>query len=59
MLLRWRDGRPAAHLAIAATSGLGALTIIHAHVRCRVAEVPLTPGWRRRIAALYRFPEAP
>jgi NlpC/P60 family putative phage cell wall peptidase len=53
LLFRWRAGRPASHLAFAADAG----RMIHAHVRACVAEVPLGPAWRRRVAAIYRFPE--
>jgi NlpC/P60 family putative phage cell wall peptidase len=53
VLFRWREGRPASHLAIASS----AAAIIHAHARLAVCEVPLGPAWRRRIAACYRFPE--
>ena len=53
LLFRWREGRPASHLAIATGGG----TIVHTHVRAAVAEVPLTPSWRRRLAATYRFRE--
>jgi NlpC/P60 family putative phage cell wall peptidase len=53
LLFRWRDGRPASHLAIATGEG----TLVHAHVRAVVAEVALTPGWRRRLAGIFILPE--
>lgn len=53
VLFRWREGRPASHLAIATGEG----TLIHAHVRAVVAEVVLTPSWRRRVAGLFALAE--
>jgi NlpC/P60 family putative phage cell wall peptidase len=53
ILFRWREGLPAAHCAIAASAD----AMIHAHDAAEVAEVALAPSWRRRIAAVHRFPE--
>jgi NlpC/P60 family putative phage cell wall peptidase len=53
LLFRWRDGRPASHLAFVSGEG----TIIHSHLRAVVAEVALLTAWRWRVAAVYRFRE--
>jgi NlpC/P60 family putative phage cell wall peptidase len=54
LLFRIRDHLPAKHLAIAS----GATRMIHAHEGACVAEVAITPHWRRRIAAAFAFPGA-
>ena len=51
LVFRWRAGRPASHVAFLTAEGM----IIHAHARVSVCEVGLTPAWRRRIAAAFRF----
>jgi NlpC/P60 family putative phage cell wall peptidase len=53
LLFRWRRGRPACHLAIL----VAADRIVHAHVGLAVVEVFLPLAWRRRVAAVHRFPE--
>jgi NlpC/P60 family putative phage cell wall peptidase len=53
LLFRWRRGRPASHLAILC----GPDRIVHAHAGIAVAEVPLPPAWRRRVAGFFCFPE--
>ncbi len=55
LLFRWRDGLPAKHCAIATS----AKTMIHAHDGAGVAEVALDGWWRRRIAGIFLFPDAP
>lgn len=52
LLFRWRDGYVAKHAAIATGEG----TMIHAHDGAAVCEVALSPWWRRRLAAAFRFP---
>jgi NlpC/P60 family putative phage cell wall peptidase len=52
LLFRWRANVPAKHLAIAASSQ----TMIHAHDGACVAEVALSPWWRRRLAYAFAFP---
>lgn len=52
LLFRWRAHLPAKHAGIAS----GAERMIHAQDGARVAEVWLTPWWKRRIAFAFRFP---
>lgn len=52
LLFRWRAGLPAKHAAIATSAG----TMVHAHDGAAVAEVAITPWWRRRLAFAFRFP---
>ncbi len=52
LLFRLRPGTVAKHAGILAT----ATTMIHAMEGRPVAEVPLAPWWRRRIAAAFSFP---
>lgn len=54
LIFRWRAHVPAKHLAIAT----GPARMIHAHDGAEVAEVAITPFWRRRIAYRFRFPGA-
>ena len=54
VLFRWRAHLPAKHCAILT----GPASMIHAHELTPVAEVPLGPWWRRRMAAAFRFPDA-
>ncbi len=54
LLFRWRAGLPAKHVAIASGQG----TMIHAHDGAVVAEVALSPWWRRRLAYVFAFPGA-
>ena len=52
LLFRWRENVPAKHLAILTTSDL----MVHAHDGASVAEVSLSPWWRRRLAYAFAFP---
>jgi NlpC/P60 family putative phage cell wall peptidase len=52
LLFRWRAGFPAKHAAIATAPDL----MVHAHDGAAVAEVAITPWWRRRLAYAFRFP---
>ncbi|MDJ1159020.1 NlpC/P60 family protein [Chelatococcus sp. SYSU_G07232] len=52
LLFRWRDHLPAKHAGIAS----GPHAMIHAHDGAAVAEVALTPWWRRHLAFAFRFP---
>jgi NlpC/P60 family putative phage cell wall peptidase len=52
IVFRLRAGFVAKHAAIVATDE----TMIHAMEGCPVAEVALSPWWRRRIAGAFRFP---
>ena len=53
LIFRWRPHVPAKHLAIAT----GSDRMIHAHDGADVAEVAITPFWRRKIAYRFSFPE--
>jgi NlpC/P60 family putative phage cell wall peptidase len=52
LLFRFRDHLPAKHLAIAT----GATHMVHAHAGACVAEVALTPHWRKRLVGAFAFP---
>ena len=52
LLFRWRAGLPAKHAGIAAPDG----AMVHAQEGAAVAEIALSPWWRRRIAYAFRFP---
>ncbi len=54
LLFRWRTGLAAKHAAIAT----GPCAMVHAHDGAAVAEVALSPWWRRRLAHVFRFPDA-
>ncbi|KAB1072831.1 NlpC/P60 family protein [Methylobacterium planeticum] len=54
LLFAFRRHLPARHCAVATGAG----TMIHAHDGARVAEVALTPWWRRHLAHAFRFPGA-
>lgn len=54
LVFRYRPAVSAKHVAILATPD----TMIHAADGAPVAEVALTPWWRRRIAAAFAFPGA-
>lgn len=54
LLFRWRAGLAAKHAAIATAPD----RMVHAHDGAAVAEVALTPWWRRRLAYAFRFPDA-
>jgi NlpC/P60 family putative phage cell wall peptidase len=51
LLFRWREGLPAKHCGIAASSD----AMVHAHDGAVVAEAAIGPWWRRRIAYAFRF----
>lgn len=53
ILFRWRPELPAKHAGIYA----GNDRFIHAYEQAAVINSPLVPSWRRRIAAVHRFPE--
>ena len=53
LLFRWHPACAAKHLGI--LSGPG--HFIHAYERAAVIESALVPAWRRRICAVFRFPE--
>jgi NlpC/P60 family putative phage cell wall peptidase len=53
LIFRWRAHVAAKHLAIATGSG----RMIHAHDGAEVAEVAITPFWRRKIAGRFAFPD--
>lgn len=55
LIFRLRPGAVAKHAALLASP----TTIIHAMEGAPVAEVSLSPWWRRRIAAVFQFPEHP
>jgi NlpC/P60 family putative phage cell wall peptidase len=52
LLFRWRAGMPAKHAGILSGDG----RFIHAYEQAAVIESALVPSWRRRIAAVFRFP---
>jgi NlpC/P60 family putative phage cell wall peptidase len=52
LLFRWRAGLVAKHAAIVT----GPDRMVHAHDGAAVAEVAITPWWRRRLAYAFRFP---
>jgi len=54
MLFRWRAGCAAKHAGIL----VGPDHFIHAYEQAAVTRSVLVPSWRRRIAAVHRFPEA-
>ena len=53
IVFRWRDGASARHLGICTSKG----RFVHAWEAAGVVESALVPAWRRRIAALFSFPE--
>jgi NlpC/P60 family putative phage cell wall peptidase len=52
LLFRYRDRYPAKHAAIVSAPEL----MVHAHDGAAVAEVAISPWWRRRLAYAFRFP---
>ena len=55
LLFAWRMGLPAKHAGIFG----GEARFIHAYEQASVVESALVPAWRRRIVAVFRFPEGP
>ncbi|MEP3439043.1 MAG: NlpC/P60 family protein [Hoeflea sp.] len=55
LLFRWRDGVSAKHAGLLSDAD----HFIHAYEAAGVVESVLVPGWRRRIAAVHRFPFGP
>ncbi|UXS23534.1 NlpC/P60 family protein [Agrobacterium tumefaciens] len=53
LLFRWRADAAAKHLGILA----GPQHFIHAYEQAAVVRSALVPGWRRRIAGIFRFPD--
>ncbi len=53
VLLRWRDGMAARHMAILIDPG----RIVHACEGRAVIVTRLVPQWRRRIAGIFAFPD--
>ena len=53
LVFRWRPQVAAKHCGIATDES----RFIHAHDGASVAEVAIVPGWRRRIAGVFEFPE--
>ena len=54
-LFRMARRGPAKHCGIVGADGAGRLTLIHACQNHCVAEEPLTPFWRRKLASAFRF----
>lgn len=52
VIFRWRSGTIAKHMGIMS----GEDRFIHAWERAGVVEAVLVPQWRKRIAAVFRFP---
>lgn len=53
LLFRWHAGCAAKHLGILS----GQDRFIHAYEQAAVVESALVPAWRRRICAVFRFPD--
>jgi len=53
LLFRWRADAAAKHLGILA----GPEHFIHAYEQAAVVRSALVPGWKRRIAGAFRFPD--
>ncbi|WP_454848757.1 NlpC/P60 family protein [Rhizobium binxianense] len=54
LIFRWRADAAAKHAGILAREE----RFIHAYEQAAVTSSVLVPGWRRRIAGVFRFPEA-
>lgn len=52
LIFRWRPHLPARHIGLLSEAG----RFIHAYEQAAVVESALVPSWRRRIAAVHRFP---
>ncbi|MCP5085876.1 MAG: peptidase [Rhodobacteraceae bacterium] len=57
VLFRMYARAVAKHVAILGGKSVGYPTIIHAYSGVGVVETPLTPSWRRRIVAQFKFPK--
>jgi len=55
-VMRMAENAVAKHMGVIARSEAGE-TLIHAYSGHGVVESTLTPSWRRRIAAVFRFPK--
>lgn len=55
-VMRMAEAAVAKHVGVIARSESGHETLIHAYSGHGVVESSLTPAWRRRIAAVFRFP---
>lgn len=55
-VMRMAENAVAKHMGVIAQSAAGE-TLIHAYSGHGVVESTLTPSWRRRIAAVFRFPK--
>ena len=53
ILFRWRDGAAIKHAGILSATD----QFIHAYERIGVTQSALVPSWRRRIEAVFQFPE--
>ena len=53
LIFRWRPDAAAKHAGILSRAD----RFIHAYEQAAVIESPLVHGWRRRIAAVFRFPD--
>lgn len=56
LVLRMTDFGVAKHVGILARASAGHETLIHAYSGHGVVESTLTPPWKRRVAAVFRFP---
>lgn len=56
VVMRMAQNAVAKHVGVIARSESGHETLIHAYSGHGVVESSLTPAWRRRIAAVFRFP---
>lgn len=56
VVMRMAENAVAKHVGVIAQSDSGHETLIHAYSGHGVVESSLTPAWRRRIAAVFRFP---
>ena len=57
LMFRYRERYPAKHAAIVtACDQIGPALMVHAHDGATVAEVAISPWWRRRLAYAFRFP---
>lgn len=57
VVMRMVENAVAKHVGVIARSESGHETLIHAYSGHGVVESSLTPAWRRRIAAVFRFPK--